>query len=109
MIDATEAKRLYDETGREIEDFLDFTVEKEIINAAKAGKRLVFIYLDNINTFVSLDRLTTPFQKNVVLKLQELGYTARIDLYGKEYVPKGLQDDLGNGPVHSNYGIIIEW
>mgnify|MGYP003329660684 CR=1 FL=1 len=45
--------------------------------------------------------------KGVMAKLQTLGYTTRIDLYGDYYVPRGLQNDDGGGPEHCNYGMII--
>jgi hypothetical protein len=109
MIDAKQAKQLYDESGAEVTDFLKHQVEKKVTDAAKGGKRFVFIYLDTIGPFDHVEGKLTPLNRAVVEKLQELGYRARIVLDGERYVPRGLQDDDGNGPSHQNYGIQIGW
>lgn len=109
MITSKQAKELYDDSGYEVEQFLTYSVETEVMNAAKSGKRSVFIFLSSKGSFDHLDQLITPLQWAVVNKLKELGYTSRIDLDGDYYVPRGLADDDGNGPKHINYGIHIGW
>lgn len=109
MITAKQAKQFYDDSGYEVEQFLTHSVETEVMNAAKGGKRSVFIFLDSVERFSHLDRVITPLQKAVVDKLKELGYHAEIKIDGDWYVPRGLQDDDGNGPKHVNYGIMIGW
>lgn len=109
MITAKEAKKLYDESGAEVDHFLKSKVEINVVSAAKSGKRFVFIFLGSKGSFDHLDQMITPLQKAVVDKLKELGYRAEIKLDGESYVPLGLADDDGNGPFHTNYGIHIGW
>jgi len=109
MITAKEAKQLYDESGAEVEQFLKNEVEKKVIDAAKGGKRHVFIYLDSVKQFEYLDRTITPLQQAVADKLKTLGYHAVIKLDGESYVPRGLADDNGYGPTVQNYGIQVSW
>ena len=109
MITANEAKQLYDESGAEVDLFLKTEVEKKVTDAAKGGKRQVFIFLSSLSPFRYLDQEVTPLQKAVVNKLKELGYRAEIKLDGSKYVPRGLADDDGRGPEHQNYGISISW
>ena len=109
MITAAEAKALYDESGQEVDNFLKSAVEPLIVSSAKSGKRSTMMYLDTIESFHYLGNHVTPLHCRVADKLKELGYTAEIRLYGDKYVPAGLRDDDGNGPLHQNYGIHIGW
>ena len=109
MITAKEAKELYDQSGQEVEDFLKHNVEKEVVKAAEGGKRQVFIHLGSVKQFEYLDRTITPLQQAVADKLKTLGYHVVIRLDGDKYVPRGLADDMGNGPTIQNYGIQISW
>jgi hypothetical protein len=109
MITAKEAKELYDKSGQEVKDFLSHHVEGYVRSAAESGHRIAFIHLGSLETFCYLDKYITPLQLAVVEKLTELGYYAQIKFYGDKYVPRGLQDDDGNGPMHQNYGIQIGW
>ena len=109
MLTAQEAKVLYDQSGAEVDEFLKYTVEKEVTNAAKGGKRTVTILLGSLEPLRHLDQEVTPLNKAVVAKLKELGYIAHIERYGESYVPRGLADDDGRGPSHTNYGIRIGW
>ena len=109
MITAKEAKELYDKSGQEVADYLKYTVEKEVTNAASGGKRYTIIHLKSLGPFRHLDQVITPLQKAVVARLKELGYSSEIILYGDHYVPAGLADDNGKGPSHQNYGIHIGW
>lgn len=109
MITAKEAKELYDQSGAEVEQFLKHEVEKRVTDAAKGGKRFVFIDLGYVKQFEYLDRAITPLQQAVADKLKTLGYRADIKLDGDKYVPRGLADDDGNGPKIQNYGIQVSW
>ena len=109
MITAKEAKELYDQSGTEVDRYLKYTVEPEVMKAAKAGKREVIIDLGAADPYVSIFSLITPLQSAVVTKLLELGYHAIVESYGDPYVPCGLADDDGNGPKHRNFGIKIRW
>lgn len=109
MIDAKQAKQLYDESGAEVEEYLRLTVEPEIVKAAKGGKRYVFIGLGTTRPYEYVESKLTPLNRAVADRLQELGYRARFVNDGESYVPRGLADDDGNGPSHRNYGIQIGW
>lgn len=109
MITAKEALELYDASGAEVNLFLKHSVESEVIKAAKGEKRTVFIHLDALAPFDHLDQRTTPLQRAIVAKLISLGYRAKIRLDGAPYVPRGLADDDGDGPSHTNFGIEIGW
>ena len=109
MITAKEAKELYDQSGQEVADYLKHSVEQKVKDAAKGGKRQVFIDMGSVKQFEYLRSTITPLQKAVEWRLKELGYRVEIKLDGASYVPRGLADDMGNGPTIQNYGIVIGW
>lgn len=109
MISAKEAKILYDKSGQLVENYLKHYVEQEIINSANSGRRTVTIFLDTIENYKPLSLVITPLNYAVCERLKELGYNADITKFGDSYVPKGLADDNGDGPVYTNYGIVITW
>lgn len=109
MITATQAKELYDQSGVEVEQFLKHTVEPEVTKAAKSGKRQAFIHLGSLESYRFLDSVITPVHRQALDQLKLLGYRTVIKWGGDKYVPRGLVDDDGNGPIHQNYGIQIEW
>jgi hypothetical protein len=109
MITAKEAKELYDQSGQEVADYLKHSVEQNVKDAANGGKRQVFIDMGSVKQFEYLQSTITPLQKAVERRLKELGYRVEIKLDGQSYVPRGLADDLGNGPTIQNYGIVIGW
>lgn len=109
MITAHQAKALYDESGHEVELFLQAKVEPEIVKAARSGKRNVIIYLGSLEPYKHLSQEVTATNTAVVNKLRDLGFSATIKLYGDSYVPRGLADDEGMGPRYTNYGIEISW
>jgi hypothetical protein len=109
MITAAEAKKLYDDSGAEIEKFLTHTVEKPIIEAAKKGERSVHIHLGTVGQFEHLDQLTPHLQRGVLDKLAQLGYRCSIGKQSAPYVPRGLADDDGNGPSYTNFGLNVHW
>jgi hypothetical protein len=109
MITAKEAKKLYDESGAEVDHFLKHTVEINVVSAAKSGKRYATVHLGTVPQFEYLHQVITPLQHAVVDKLKELGYQAAIKLDGEQYVPRGWADDDGNGRTVQNYQIVISW
>jgi hypothetical protein len=108
MITAKEAKEIYDKSGIEVEvaNYMKLTVEQAVKSAAEGGKRSTIVYL-GAATCHGPD--TTPLEKSIVSRLRQLGYQADIRLYGDAHVPRGLQDDTGEGLAHRNYGIHISW
>jgi len=109
MISAKEAIVLYNESGAEATNYLRDKIEPIIIAAAKSGKCECIIFIDNISVFDNLYSKITPLENLVVEKLKALGYQAKIDRDGETYVPRGLADDEGNGPLYVNYAFHISW
>lgn len=109
MITASQAKALYDQSGAEVNLYIKHNVEPKVVEASTSGKRIVHIHLGCVGTFESLDQKLTPTEKGVLDKLKELGYTARVEKQGQSHVPRGQQDDEGNGPKVTNFGITVGW
>lgn len=108
MITAKEAKNLYDQSGSEVQEYLERFIEHKIIKAAESGKREYIDHLDAEE--ISKVPNILSLHKAVVLELIRLGYSAEIVSYGDQYVPAGLRDDYdGSGPMYQNYGIEIKW
>lgn len=106
MINAIQARELVAASGVEADAVLK-TLEPLITAAAKEGKRELFYFLDAERTFNNLP--STPLNKMVLSKLGTLGFNANISWNGDSYVPRGLADDVGDGPLHKNYGYLIRW
>ena len=53
--------------------------------------------------------LITTQMTDIVHHLNLLGYTMEWQWEGNPYVPRGLQDDDGNGKLYDNFGILISW
>lgn len=106
MISAKEAKELYDLSGVEVEEYLA-KIEPKIIEAAKSGKRSIEIDCGCERTYAVLEK--TQFDRSLLSKLGSLGYTAKKSWISGPYVPRGLADESGNGPMHVNVGYIISW
>lgn len=108
MITAIEAKALYDQSGVEVKQFLEHTVEPAVVKAAQEGKRTVFIHVGAEETWKNIT--PTAFETAVVNELGKLMYRVQ---FGKDtshtYVPRGLANDNGEGPKHNNYGFTIAW
>lgn len=108
MITAAEAKTLYDQSGVEVDKYLHYKIEPEVKAAATSGKRTVFHFIGSRDVFTH--PRPDPLQTRIIEKLRELGYTVQwVETEGESYVPRGLADDDGNGPSHTNYGIVITW
>lgn len=107
MLTAKEAKELYDRSGAEVNDYLERKIGPQIQKAAESGKRTVFHLIDCEETWKTIEM--TPFQRQIHDKLTELGYHVRFGRDGDPYVPRGLADDDGNGPRHTNCGFTIGW
>lgn len=53
--------------------------------------------------------ILTTFMTDVVHQLKLLGYDVVWEWEGDPYVPRGLQDDDGNGTMYDYFGIRITW
>lgn len=107
MITAQEARELYDQSGAEVKEFLECHVENRIKTASTSGKKWVFILVDCEPAYKNIQ--PTAFNLRVMDALKGLGYTVRFGFDGDAYVPRGLADDQGLGPMHRNYGYTIGW
>jgi hypothetical protein len=113
MITAMQARAL-SESNAKVQAFLD-NVEKQIKDAASSGKRTVTIHQGEVEVirmgyrFYPEDSTQLYAYAYVCNKLVAKGYTAEIKMYGDSYVPRGLKDSNGNGPIFRNYGIVIGW
>lgn len=107
MISAAEAKAIYDASGAEVDNYLQYQVGPKIKKSAESGKRQLFHIISAEETWKTI--VPTPIQMQMVAKLESLGYRAAFGRDGDPYVPRGLADDDGNGPKHTNYGITISW
>ena len=109
MITAEQAKKLYDESGVEVDNYLNKTIAPEIEKAAKAGKRNVFIDVGAGPHYRTIKALQAPLHTSTMMKLTGLGYKVIWGTDGDPYVPRGLADDYGEGPAYINVGIHISW
>ena len=107
MITAQEAKKIYDHSGVEVIHFMESIVEKKVKESAISGKCSVFIHLgcEHVHNRPEYE----PVHNSAMLKLKELGYTVEKSSDGVEYVPKGLADNDGHGPLHRNFGFTVSW
>lgn len=107
MITAQEASKLYEDSGAKVTDFMKYTVEPMIRAAAESGKDHVFLYAGTAKWWKIVP--APLFYQQLIDKLIELGFFAKWTADGQPYVPRGLSDDDGNGPLHTNFGIMIRW
>lgn len=109
MISAKEAKTLYAQSDAAVDAFVARNIEPLVIEAAKTGKRTIFIYRGSGRGYES-PRQPDAVESTAITRLLELGYAAVWkSREGDGYVPLGLADDDGNGPIVFNYGIQINW
>jgi len=107
MTTTKEAKVLYDASDAEAEGLMK-SFESRIIEAAKSGKRWIVITIDS--SLTTQNPQPDSVQKRAMELLNELGYVSRwVAQDGDAYIPLGLMDDYGIGPMHVNYGIHIGW
>lgn len=106
MITAKEARRIAVTSGVNVAKEVN-KIEPAIRAAAEDGKTCVIHFIDAIR--VHNDVIPTALQNRVMAHLSELGYNVIISTYGDKYVPKGLSDDNGDGPLYINYGYVMSW
>lgn len=107
MIDATQAKALYEESNANLASYLTTAIEPAVTEAAKAGKRTVDVHVKAHETWKNI--APSKYEQQVIVELEKLGYKASFGPYGSAYVPRANQDDHGHGPMHCNYGFTINW
>lgn len=111
MITANEAVQLYDASGAEAEAYLATNFDKQVRICVEGGKRTYFHFIgsDEVRFFDERKHIS-PLLSQVMDRLKGHGFNVKFVLdKSHQYVPRGLSDDDGNGPVHANYGIQISW
>lgn len=112
MITAAEASQLVLESKTNVDLYIR-QIEPNVADLAKSGSRIYTCYVTGLwNAFDIWEANSqnfTPIQKAVVAKLKSLGYVVVLGTDGAAYVPRGLQDDDGNGPEKINVCLIIKW
>lgn len=85
-------------------------IEPLIIKAADANEFSIMHHLDTIDvSFGARLPDLEPKIKGAVSMLREMGYNVTYAVYGDRFVPRGLQDDDGNGPMYQSIGLKISW
>ncbi len=106
MISAKEALELYNNSLHTLDKYLNDNFHSGIRRAAMSGYKEYFHSIGHCEGYLpNLDSL----EKKVILELQKLGYSVNYMFHGESYVPRGLADDEGNGPLHKEYGILVKW
>lgn len=108
MISATEAKTLYDASGKDVENWINCKVKTQVESAAKFGNRFVYIYIDAIESYMPVPN-PSDLEQAVINKLISLGYVVKLMKYGDPYIPISLLDFNGDGPLYVNYGLCVGW
>lgn len=107
MITAKDALELYEKSGAEVQSLLDQKIHPFVEDAATRGKRTCNVHIGSVELYRNMEPTAT--ENAAVEKLKSMGYTVWIAKYGESYVPRGLQNDDGDGPKYRNYGFIIGW
>ena len=108
MISATEAKALYDASGKDVENWINCKVRTQVESAARSGNRFVYVHIDDIESYMPIPNHTN-LEQAVMSKLISLGYVVKLTKYGDPYVPLALLDHFGGGPLYINYGLCVGW
>lgn len=116
IITAQQAAELVEQSDAMIDQYL-MKIGHAIEAAAMAGGRTLAL-----NTVFSCDERVTfslgphdrksehhLFQNRLMAALTSLNYRVQIEEIGEPYVPCGLIDDDGDGPMYQPYAIVIRW
>jgi len=106
MITAQEAKVLYDKSGSEVQDYLTHNIEKQIVSRSESGERY---YTHHLGSCEYEPPKLSPLLEGVMAELKRLEYRVMYVNFGEKYVPRGLAEDDGTGPLFQNYGFTISW
>ncbi len=85
-------------------------IENKIVEAADGGKNYIEIHLDAFDTtFGNIPPVPPVHIQKAIQLLKDMGYVVKYQGLGDLYVPRGLANDDGTGPMHRNYGLVIGW
>jgi hypothetical protein len=114
MIHANEARELAGAGDLAVKSILNM-LDKEIRKASSAGDRI--LDCAKLAQYSSVLTVCIPWfshftadkvQSRVMDELKKCGYTASY-VEGSRYVPRGLQDDAGQGTIHKSISLVIKW
>jgi hypothetical protein len=117
MITAAQARALVEASDLEIDLCLE-QISPMIETFAKGGLRA--LPLNKVPKFAFDERFskhhvvgttitTTEFHTRLFEKLSSHGYFVKWESQAEPYVPRGLADDDGNGPLHQHFSIVVRW
>lgn len=102
------ARKATDAPAVEAKNTVIRNIEPAIKKQAQKGIGWEFFHIGCKTDSQALPELSAVNQEIKNL-LEKNGYQVRKTINGNYYVPRGLQDDNGDGPEHVNYGLLIEW
>jgi hypothetical protein len=110
MLTAFEARKITEESDIKVDNILD-QLDSLIRARARACKDTLSCYLPDTWYASTLREGIHPndFQRKIMNKLADHGFKVKLARDGDPYVPKGLADNEGNGPIHYNWCIVIGW
>lgn len=110
MITAGELRKVVETSQRQVDETLA-KIEPKLVEAAEAGEREYACYRevpwDAKSSYCAPE--PTRLQQKLVDALKSFGYSAKVEMHGDAYVPRGLADDDGNGPMHQNHVLVVRW
>ena len=87
MISASEARELYDASGKEVENWIESKVKPLVVDAATAGNRYVYIYIDSIEKYREIPKsdkiIESPRIIEIPSLLEEDGFHANREAINK--------------------------
>lgn len=84
--------------------------EQLITAAANEGKSSISVHVGSVPSHSARNYENTDLLlAGAVDELQVHGFATSFHPSGEGYVPRGLQDDNGDGPVYINMMLVIEW
>lgn len=113
MITAHEARELSALSDKTVNEYLEI-ISKWIKEDAARGSRVCYTnkYINgspfqSISGAIEIFNRPTPtiFQSRIIDELRKLGFSADLEKYGDQYVPKGSHTDC----LYQNYSIVIRW
>jgi len=107
MISAKEAKALVESSEERVLQVMKMLGGQIEYRAMRGQQEYLYSFGDK-EVLGGLPEMNNEV-KAVVNKLIAEGYKVNYCFHGERYVPRGLSDDDGNGPEHSQYGVLIKW
>lgn len=110
MITAAQCLELHKQSDAQIEKILNM-IDPKVRSAAEGGMRSYSIMEQGTWECLPISKSPehSPFRTKLINQFQQLGFVAAYQKSGAPYVPAGLADDDGKGPLHTNWGITISW